>query len=125
MACSEILTVVSCQIYQCERERMKICKVCTYGLKPEIGGGRKSAVEQVHQDVFRRLKRLVLAAGFDEKLLCQDQLNLPPDFRRDILQVAVRIHADKVSEPDARTDQRCEAAPERASLQLHKICLFL
>ena len=76
-----ILTVVSSQIHQCKSGWVKVCKISAYGLESIIGGGRKSSVKQMHQNIFGCFKRLVLTACFDIKLFCENKINLSPDLR--------------------------------------------
>ena len=55
---------------------------------PEIcslkyGADGKAAVQQMPENILRRFKRLILPAGLDKKLLCQDLLHGIPCLRWD------------------------------------------
>ena len=49
----------------------------------------------MHQNIFRRFKRLILPAGFDKRLLCQNLFDRIPRFLRDFLQMSIRVHTNQ------------------------------
>ena len=57
------------QIDKGKRKRMKVCQIGTGTLQLKIRRGRKTAVQQVPENILRRFKRLILPAGFNEQLL--------------------------------------------------------
>ena len=81
-------------------------------------GGRKSAVQQVHEDVLRRFKGLVLMARLHKQLLGENALHQLPGLRRNLFQMSVRIHADQAAEAHARADERRKTPPIGAVRQL-------
>ena len=117
MPCLGRTAAAGVQIHQGKRERVKVRKVGAGGLEAEVGGGGEYAVQKVHQNVLGGFKRFVLPAGFDEKLFGKQQVDLPPGLCRNPGQVPVRIHADKVAQPDAAADQRCETPAEGTALR--------
>ena len=76
----------------------------------------------MHQNIFRRFKRLILPAGFDKRLLCQNLFDRIPRFLRDFLQMSIRVHTNQEAESDAGTDQRHKAAPICAFFQFDIVC---
>ena len=88
---------------------MKIRKVGSGGLQPEIRCGGKAAVQQMHQDFLGGFKRAIIAAGgFHEQLLGEHGLHHAKCFLRHRAQAAARVHADQIAQPHAGTDQQRE-----------------
>ena len=122
MALAEIYAVIGGQIDEREGKRMEVCKIRPRNLQPEIRRGRKAAVQQMPENILRRFKRLILPAGLDKKLLCQDLLHGIPCLRRNFLQMAVRVDADQIPQPHARADERGKAAAVRTVCKLDAVC---
>ena len=110
--------MVGLKVDEGEGARVKVRKVGAGGLKLKIRGGGKSAVQQVHENVLRRFKGLVLMARLHKQLLGEDVLHQLPGLRRDIFQVPVRIYADEAAEAHARADKRRKTPPIGAIRQL-------
>ena len=121
MALPEISAVIGSQIDECEGKRMEVCKIRPRNLQPEIRSGRKTAVQQMPENILCRFKRLILAACLDKKLLCQDLLHGIPCLRWNSLQMAVRVDADQIPQPHTCTDERGKAAAIRAVCKLDAV----
>ena len=72
----------------------------------------------MHQNIFRRFKRLILPTGFDKHLLRQNPFDRIPCFLRDFLQMSIRVHTNQEAEPNAGTHQRHKTASIFAFFQL-------
>ena len=81
-------------------------------------GGGKSTVQQVHENVLRRFKELVLVACLHKHLFGENVLHQLPGLRRDIFQVPVRIYADEAAKAHACADERRKTPPVGAIRQL-------
>lgn len=121
MALPEISAMIDSQIDEREGKRMEVHQICSRNLQPEIRCGRKAAVQQMPENILCRFKRLILAACLDKKLLCQDLLHGIPCLRWNSLQMAVRVDADQIPQPHARTDERGKAAAIRAVCKLDAV----
>ena len=121
MALPEISAMIDSQIDEREGKRMEVHQICSRNLQPEIRCGRKAAVQQMPENILRRFKRLILPAGLDEKLLGQNLLHGIPCLRRDFFQMPVRVDADQIPQPHARTDERGKAAAIRAVCKLDAV----
>ena len=60
MSLSHVSAVVGLKVDEGEGARVKVRKIGAGGLKLKMRGGGKSAVQQVHENVLRRFKELVL-----------------------------------------------------------------
>ena len=119
---SNVAVVVGGEPKQRKARRVKIGKVCRCGLKPKIRLRGKTHVKQVHEHILGSLKRLVLAACFNKKLLCQHTLDCAPCFLRHLLQVPVSLNTYKIAEADTGAYERRKPPPERTAVKGKKAC---
>ena len=110
--------MVGLKVDEGEGARVKVRKIGAGGLKLKMRGGGKSAVQQVHENVLRRFKELVLVACLHKHLLGENVLHKLPGLRRDLFQVPVRIYADEAAKAHACADERRKTPPVGAIRQL-------
>ena len=98
---------------------MKIRQIGCGCLQTEIRLCGKSAVQKMLQNFLRGIKKLVLPGIFHKELFGQDRFNGPECLIRYRADMSVDIDADQITQTDAGTEQRREAAREGTVVQRH------
>ena len=88
----------------------------------KYGAEENPPSKKVHQNILCRFEWLIMSAGFDERLLCQNLLDRIPCFRWDVLQMVIYIYTNKITQPHAGADKRRKTASVFTAVQLHIVC---